>query len=193
MQVGQQGMADRYTYLPMIGLYVALIWSVSDLHAWLTASWPRWPVRLLTGLGFAAVLVLLSVRTVVRAQSWRDTQTLFGEAVRENPNNALVALVFAANLVTDGHVDAAVQVYRETTLRHPRMLRAHLELADTLFSLGRPTEAAESFRAALRLAPEDAAVHVELGTALFATGRIEESVVDCERPCASTRARARHS
>ena len=80
VQVGWQGMADRYTYLPSVGLYLAAVWGIADL----VARRPRLRAAATAGLGLA--LVLLTVKTRQQVRTWSDSLTLFSHALEVAPS-----------------------------------------------------------------------------------------------------------
>src|SRR5207247_9938808 len=110
VQVGPQALADRYTYIPLIGLFIALAWSVQDLIQRLrsermaASAWaPKVP-------GAAAVLVLLACASATRAQlaHWKDTDAPFGQAVRVDPDNPIILNNIAFELIRAGRMREAV-------------------------------------------------------------------------------------
>jgi hypothetical protein len=106
IQSGGQAFADRYTYVPTIGLLIMLVWGAADLVR--AAPQLRIPVS-----GLAAVLlVLLSVRSFVQIRYWRDTVTLFAHAVAVTSNNSRAETNLATALVDSGRPDEAIVHFR---------------------------------------------------------------------------------
>jgi tetratricopeptide (TPR) repeat protein len=198
VQVGAQSRADRYTYLPLVGVVFAVVWLTDDL-------WPRrkTPRRVLACL-LAAVLLALS-STLIQAGHWRDTLTLMRHADRVTTNNYVVKNVIGAELLAAGRVDEAVRILEETVRISPDLYDAHYNLGNALYRLGRYREAlahyyrtlnhiqrtpdirsslgytslrlnlfAEAehyFREVLRLAPDDRSARIGLTIALEKQGK----------------------
>jgi tetratricopeptide (TPR) repeat protein len=161
VQVGGQSMADRYTYVPLIGVFVALVWGGADLLARAAAP------RLAVGVA-AAGLAVCSVLTVRQLTFWRTTETLFRHALAVTPDNATAHVALGYFYSTSpARLDEAVAEYRAAVRHSPRA-------ADLRFSLGTVLarreatlpEAVAEFRAALRLDPRHAPAAAALARAL---------------------------
>jgi hypothetical protein len=101
VQVGQQSMADRYTYLPAIGLFIAAVWGAGEF----VRRWPRARVALLVG-GFAAVAGCAAL-TARQVQVWRNNEALFAHALAVTRNNAVAHNNLGASLMDRGEIQAA--------------------------------------------------------------------------------------
>jgi protein O-mannosyl-transferase len=206
VQVGKQRMADRYMYLPSIGLFI--------IAAWGTAAFGRrWPRRAGPWLFAAAAMVVaaLASLTWTQARVWHDSITLFTHDIRVVGPNATAEVDLGAALESDGKTDLALGRYEEAIGIDPGNRAAnnriagilvqrgdldgaiaHYETAlgatrhdpDTLSNLGvalakggRLQEAIERFREALAAATEDsAAIHTNLGNALYLTGQVDDAI-----------------
>ena len=102
VQVGWQGHADRYTYLPQIGLYIAITWAITDL----TVSWRSQR----TALGAAALLVIgtLSWRAWLQTSYWRDSENLFTHALAVTNNNDVAVNNLGIIFLQKGQLDDAI-------------------------------------------------------------------------------------
>jgi tetratricopeptide (TPR) repeat protein len=171
VQVGQAAMADRYTYLPLTGLAIALAWSLRELAA-------RGPglARAVTAAG-AAVLLALGAATAAQVGHWRDSTALFEHALRSTQANHVAHINLAAALAGAGrlaeaqpHLDAALALV-------PASATAWGLRGEVRASQGRLAEAAADLRAALDLDPDSARwrtglarVHAQLAGEKFAAG-----------------------
>jgi tetratricopeptide (TPR) repeat protein len=209
VQVGIQSMADRYTYVPAIGLFVIVAWGVPDLLRALPAS----RVAALT----AAMVAISGCMIVARAQVryWRDSLTLWEHAASITPGDAHVETALGSVLSEQGRaaeakalfVDAlrrepqfaeahnklgvaladeglaaeAIPHYEAAIAIKPSLAEAHYNLANAFAALGKPEDAIAHYHAALRIRPEDAATHNGLGSALDDRGRIEEAIAEYEQ------------
>ena len=170
IQIGSQAMADRYTYLPSVGLYIMAAWGLRDLAS-------AWRVPRAAVLGAAAALVVgLSAATFVQAGYWRDSTTLFNRALAVTSNNSFVHYNLGLTRYDEGDRAGAAEHFREALRITPDFDRAHVNLAQVLAELGRNEDAIRCFRDRLRVAPEDAHTHNGLAIALAKQGRLEEAV-----------------
>jgi len=166
-QVGTQAHADRYLYLPLIGLSIAVAWTGRDV---LAARWPRAPLAF--GAAALAALALVSVRQVAY---WRDSAALFTRALEVTRENAVAHLNLGLALADRREYAEARRHLEEAIRIHPASGAAHGVLAEVLAREGRREEAVERFRTALRLDPTLSRVHNGLGRALLEGGEVEEA------------------
>ena len=174
VQVGLASMADRYTYLPGIGLAVAAVWGAAEL----LAARPRWR-RPLAPLAAAAVLVL-AVATVRQQRHWATTRTLFERALAVDERNWLAHDMVGTACDAAGEFEAALAHFRRAIELNPGHPDPHHDRAQTLHRLGRVDEAIESYRTALRLQPARPITHFNLGVALASRQRFAEAVAEFE-------------
>jgi tetratricopeptide (TPR) repeat protein len=165
VQVGRQAMADRYTYLPHIGLFVAIVWGLADIAAHGKA------LRQAFGALAVVAIAALTITSFVQVQHWQSTETLFTHALLVSDDN-----VVALNQIGNVHakqrdIAAAEKLYREAVRIDPDYALAQQNLANVLVRQRRFSEAAEHYRAALvgRL-PETAKTTFGLGQALRGMG-----------------------
>ena len=167
VQVGSQAMADRYAYVPLIGIFIACAWGAALLvRNGLLAK----TVALIA----AAVLVTaLSLRTVRQTGVWRTTETLFQHTVRVEPGSwvAHYNLGVAANRIRK--YDDAIARFTETIRLSPNFADAYNGLGSALDSVGRKEEAIANYHRALMLKPHLSAAHNNLGIALLAKGELD--------------------
>jgi tetratricopeptide (TPR) repeat protein len=173
VQVGIQSMADRYTYLPQLGLQLALLWTV---RAAVTQPAAR------RALAWCAALVLAAcaARTWDQLAVWRDSATLFGQAVRVTRNNYLAYNNLGTHAADAGRLEEAIADYRESLAIRPDYEEANNNLGSALNRLGRPAEAIPCLEAALRTKPGLIEAHNNLGNALGDTGRTDEAIAHYE-------------
>ena len=169
VQVGTQAMADRYAYVPAIGLFLALSWAAADVAA-------RAPAPRAWAVAAALALVPLTVRTVKQIAVWHDSQTLFSATVAAVPESWVAHYNLGNALTALGRPEEAVAEFRETVRLRPRFARGHNNLGDALDALGRHDEAVAAYTEAIRVSPRLAEAYNNLGTALAATGRLDDAV-----------------
>jgi Tfp pilus assembly protein PilF len=184
VQAGSQGMADRYTYLPLIGIFMMIAWGAAEINA--SGSWfpvsgldPKLETRNLKPETFRTVflggiagvtLVLLAAAARNQIGYWKNSVTLFEHALRAVPANYIAHSNLGAALLKDGRLDEAVDHTSRAIAIRPDLVSARNTLGVTLFRQGRTEEAIARFSEALALKPDDAAVHYNLGIALAAGG-----------------------
>ena len=170
IQIGSFARADRYTYVPLVGIFVMLTWGACELTRHL-----RLPRGLLSGAGAAAV-VLCAMLTCQQLRYWRDGASLFGHAVAVTANNSMVRQNYCAALLGLGRFEDALRQSQEAARLAPTEIGPRVNLGLILMKLGRLDEAIGQLQAAIQLKPEDPAGHRGLGDALSAKGRLPEAI-----------------
>jgi Tfp pilus assembly protein PilF len=174
-QVGAQSMADRYTYIPLIGLLIVVAWGVPDL----TSKW-RYRREVLACAG-AAVIAACVVATRMQVAYWRDSATLFEHALQVTSNNSVAHRNLGVALAQQGRFEEAIVHYRETLRIMPHLAGTHNNLGNALQMMGQLEEAVRHYETALRLDPKFPAAHNNLGNALLKMGRTEEAIAHLQR------------
>jgi protein O-mannosyl-transferase len=175
VQVGWQGRADRYTYLPQIGLYIAITWGIAEV----TAAW-RWQREILTA-GTAIVIGLLSWRASVQASYWRDSETLFTHALAVTSNNDVAENNLGIVFLQKGNLDEAISLLQAAVDLRPDNSPAHENLAKALLQKGQVTDALVHYRRLLELQPDNIEVHNIVGTVLIQQGQAREAVEEWQK------------
>jgi tetratricopeptide (TPR) repeat protein len=170
VQRGAQGMADRFTYIPLIGLFLMLAWGLGDLVE-------RRPdlKRVLVSIT-TACLVIFSITTWVQVRTWRSSITLWEHALAVTDENYMANAHLGAHLGEMGDNLEAVAHLREAIRIKPGLALAHANLGAALLGLGRIDEAIASFRKSLRIEPDLGFVHNNLGLALTIKGLTEQAI-----------------
>jgi protein O-mannosyl-transferase len=169
VQVGSQAMADRYSYLPFVGLFLILAWGVFEA----TPASSLW--RLGVSLGCASLLLALFAGTRSQIRFWRDSVTLFAHAVEVTAPNAMALNNLGMGLFETGKADRAAECFQAALDLAPAFAHAHYNLGTTLAFRGRYAEAETRFRAALKSRPGYTDALVSLGSVLAMEGKNEEA------------------
>ncbi len=175
VQVGVQTMADRFTYLPQVGLGIALAWAAADG----CRSWSRHGG--LCGVASAVVLAVLMGSAWRQTAFWRDSETLWNHALTCIPRNEAAHDILGLALADQGRFDEAKAHYQQALEILPGYVGAHLNFGLALESQGRIDEAVGHYRQALQIQPDYAEAHNNLGLALAGQGRLEEAVTHCRQ------------
>jgi protein O-mannosyl-transferase len=170
VQVGAQAMADRYSYLPIVGIFIAVTWEVGHLAL-------KWPliVRRALALGAFAVMVALSVLTWEQAGYWSDQEVLTRHALAVTENNWRAHLMLSQSLAEKRRFHEALSHAAEAVRLIPTYARAHNNLGFLLYRVGRVDEAIIEFQRAIALQPDNAEAHGNLGIAFGKKGWTEDA------------------
>ena len=170
VQVGWQGHADRYTYLPQIGLYIAVTWAVTDL----TRSWRFQQIA----LGAAALVVVgaLTWRAWLQTSYWRDSETLFTHTLAVTGKNDVALNNLGIIFLERGQLDDAISRLQAAIDLRPENGPAHDNLAKALLKKGQVAEAMVHYRKFLEIEPENVEARNTLGTALIQQGHVKEAI-----------------
>ena len=184
VQVGEQGHADRYTYLPHIGLFVLAVWLVADVTA---AAKFRPRVAIAAAV---VIIVALASATFIQTSYWRNSETLWTHALAVTSDNDFAHNNLGYLCVDRGELDKAISHF-ETALRirsgkqdtHYDVGTAFVQmnLADSLARKGQSDEAMVHYDEAIKLQPNYADAYYNRGNVLFAKGRIDEAIADWEK------------
>jgi len=186
IQVGIQSMADRYTYLPLIGIFVMVVWTIAEIvgagpgpeTTREVASLSLTKSRFVPALLPLGILALCACAALTRFQVryWRDSETLFRHAVQVTKNNYLAYNNLGFFLSSQGKINEAMENYRKSIEIEPNYEDAQNNLGYALASQRKYLEAIEHYNAALRVKPNHTEVHNNLGNALAETGHTEEAI-----------------
>jgi tetratricopeptide (TPR) repeat protein len=170
LQVGDQAYADRYTYLPQIGLCLA--------GTWMAADWAGQRLGRQMALGAVALAILCVLPVVAFRQTtyWHDDETLWTHALECTRGNFTAHNDLGNDLLQQGRTEEAIAQYREALEIDPAVSEAHNDLGFALFRQGRTEEAVAEYRAALQINPAYAQAQINLGNGLLRQGRIEEGI-----------------
>ncbi|HEX4121900.1 MAG TPA: tetratricopeptide repeat protein [Verrucomicrobiae bacterium] len=160
VQVGIQSMADRYSYVPMAGILILVVWTASEVVR------ARWILGAAAGLAIAACAVL----TPVQVGYWHDSDTLFQHAVAVTKDNYLAYNNLGFFLSNRGETEKAMLYYKSSLQINPNYDEAHNNLGYALAQLGRFAEATNEYIKALSLNPNLTEAHNNLGNALGSLG-----------------------
>jgi len=205
VQVGAQSMADRYTYVPMIGILIMLAWGLPEFVK-------RWPYHkaalgILTGL----IISILMMGTWIQVRYWQNSITLFKHTLDITSNNYIADSNLGHSLLLQGKIEEAIYHYSESlriypngdeehnnigmalqeqgrfqeAVNHyneairinPNYIKAYINLGGAFAGQGKFSDAMKLYSEALRIKPDSAEIHYNLGTLLAYQGKIEEAII----------------
>ena len=170
VQIGGQAIADRYTYIPSLGLYIFLVWGGWELIS-------RWHFPTGVPAAVAALLVVAcTAATSCQIVYWKDGETLFRRAISVTTNNYVAHTDLGEILFLKGRYEEALTEHEEAARLKPDFGLAQYDLAYDLARLKRNGEAIVHYRKCLEIQPRDVLAQVNLGCALVENGEPDEAV-----------------
>jgi tetratricopeptide (TPR) repeat protein len=170
VQAGDQAMADRFTYAPLIGLFIIVAWGLADVFE-------RLPRRgIVLGTASAGILAVLMLGSWIQTQRWRDSITLFEHTLGVTGPNALAHTNLGIALADDGRLPEAIFHYSEALEIKPQYVGARLNLGSTFSRQGRLNDAIAQYREVVRIKPDYADALFNLGNALAHQGKLDEAI-----------------
>jgi len=169
VQVGKQAMADRYTYIPLIGLFIIVAWGVSDIFR-------KWHHRKIY-LGVLAMIILsaLTARTFFQIRHWKDGVTLFEHAINVTENNYKAHNNLAV-ILSPTDIDRAIFHYKEALRIHPNYVIALHNLGLALYTKRNYKEAVSYFTEALKIDPQKTDIRMDLANILLLQEKPEKAI-----------------
>ena len=166
VQVGVQAHADRYTYLPQIGMYVAVTWLVA-----------QWRVsRAVVGRVMAGVVAVLMVCAWKQASYWNNNVTMWTHMLSCNPRNAMANYLLGNALARQGRLGEATAHYQMALQLRPDFTEACNNLGNVFMQQGKVEDAIVQFQKALQFDPANAEALINLGSVLQQKGRLDEAI-----------------
>jgi Tfp pilus assembly protein PilF len=167
IQISGQAHADRYTYLPQIGIYIALAWWVA-----------QWRVsRVVLGGLMASVLGVLMVCAWKQTAYWQNSETLWVHTLACTTDNAVAHDNYGTFLYQKGRVDEAIPQFQSALAIRPNFPEADNNLGFALLQQGQVDQAIAHYQKALQIKPDYVKAHNSLGIALCQKGRVDEGIV----------------
>jgi len=164
IQVGHQARADRYTYVPLIGISIMTAWACAELNKGLVKF-----------LAITACAVWTAM-TFVQISYWKDSAALYSHAIAVTDGNYLAHLNLGVDMAAQGDYQKALRELYTSIEENPDQAHARNSLGGVLYNVGRKDEAIEEFIQAIRLEPQDAEPHSNLGNALVDAGRPDDAI-----------------
>jgi protein O-mannosyl-transferase len=170
MQVGAQSHADRYTYLPQIGLAVMLTWAVADGCAALRYR------RAVLSAAAAAILSVLAIAAHGQTRHWRDSISIWTLTLAHTERNAIAHNNLGNFLEKQGQTEAAIEHFQQALQINPWLAEAHNNLGLALTAQGKTEAAIEHYQQALQINPRYAEAHNNLGFVLAEQGGTDAAI-----------------
>lgn len=167
IRVGGQALADRYTYIPLVGLFIILAWGGGEIAGTWRKGFPA-----LAGVTVSAVIIL-SVLTVKQIRYWQSSYDLYAHALAVVDRNWLAHNNMGILLSQHNRNDEAIYHFQESVRFNLTGIEGLRNLGNSYQMAGRYAEAIEAYRQAIRIHPDDVEGHARLGYAYLITGSID--------------------
>jgi tetratricopeptide (TPR) repeat protein len=182
IQVGAQAHADRYTYLPQIGLYILLAWAIPDICRASVSDAKASPIqRRILGVTASVAIILLAWCARIQASYWRNGETLWSRAIAVTSDNFTAYNGLGQFLVDHGYLDKAIDQLHIALKINPKYPIARVNLGIALMKRGRADEAIGQFQTVLKDYPNDADAYGNMGTALLQKGDSQSAIAAYEK------------
>ena len=171
VQVGHQSMADRYAYVPFIGLFVIMAWLIPQA----CSKW-RYANRYAFFMS-AMVIIIFAVSTYIQLGMWKDTTTLFEEALKINPENYMAYNILGSEEAGRGNHEEALRYFHMSIEINPKYARAYSNMGNAFLKLGKYGEANDCYQKAIAINDKLADAYYNLGVLNLLTNRPYEAVI----------------
>jgi len=177
VQVGLQKYADRYTYIPLIGIFIIIAWAGAELSKLLSLRYRK----IIPALSAVTVFLVLAVCTSLQAGYWRNSTTLYEHALAVTENNHVAHSNLAIVLMEEGKYDRALRHIDSALNIYPAYGQAMANWASVMIQKGRDDLVIERCLRFLQKYPGNCQLHNNLANALRSKGRIDEAVIHYRR------------
>ncbi len=170
VQVGPQAVADRYTYIPLIGIFIIIAYGAVELFA-------KWRYRkLLLSITAAVLLVAMMICTRMQLRHWQNSSTLFKRALEVTQRNPIIHNNMGVLLISQNNLDEAADHLQQALEAEPDYVNAHYNLGNVFLLQEKLDDAITHYRQAIKIHPNDADAHNNLGSALQLQGKLDDAI-----------------
>ena len=175
VQVGLQSRADRYAYIPLIGIFIMIVWPAWE---WISQRRRR---RQVAAVAVAGVVIALTAATRSQVLYWTTSVTLFERALAVTENNYVAHNNLGESLAQQGRLDDAEAHFAAAIQINPLFADAHHNMGMSLVRRGKPGDAIAEFTRAIEIAPNFTDAHNKLGAALANQGNLSAAIASFSR------------
>jgi tetratricopeptide (TPR) repeat protein len=170
IQVGSQAMADRYTYIPIIGIFVMMTWGISKILLRLQNG------KIITASIASAFIIVITSAAYLQVGIWKNDFTLFGHVININPQDTRSYQVIGHAMANNGENDKALYYYSLALKYNPRYYPSYLNAGTVLQEMGKLNEAIDCYKKSLSLDDKPAEAHYNLGIIFIETNNLDEAI-----------------
>ncbi|MBM4271312.1 MAG: tetratricopeptide repeat protein [Deltaproteobacteria bacterium] len=171
IQVGYQSMADRYAYIPLIGIFIIIAWGVPDLLSRMRHR------RAVLAIASCCVIVALTISSHSQVQHWRDSRSVFQHALNVTTGNHMAYNGMGNVYLHNGDLKSALVHYLEALRLRPDYAEARNNVGIVYIKQGRNEDAIEQFRLAIKAKPDFAKTYNNMGIALALQGKTDDAII----------------
>ena len=179
VQVGKQAMADRYTYVPLIGVFLLVGWAVPDLLRLGATSTGRWK-QITVSIAAIATICTFAVVSYRSVGVWRNSVTLFTQALKVDPTNSLAYNNLGNALVDLGEFSKAIECYHKALKYHPEYADARYNLAEAYRQAGDVDKAIAEYKRVIQMYPKYLKARNNLGSIYALQGKYDLAIAQFE-------------
>ncbi len=183
VQVGNQALADRYAYVPAIGIFIAIVWAGAERFARIRISGSARSIAAISA-AVGAGLLAFGVAAHRQTQYWQNSISLFERVLEVIPRNPKIRYNLANEYRARELHDIAIRHYQIALETDPEAVNVRINLANSLKSVGRLEAAVEMYESVLAREPDNASTHNNLGATLLDQGRIDAAISSLEKAIA---------
>jgi protein O-mannosyl-transferase len=170
VQIGSQAMADRYAYIPLVGLFIIFSWGIGSLVEKINIR-PTWSIVWISG-----ILLALSISSWLQVKHWKNTVTLFQNAEKTIPNNYLAHMKLGLEYLKEENINTGIQHLNKALQINPDIPEGHYGLGYALASLGKFDEAMRHLNLAIKIKPDLGEAYLSMGNVLAEIGKPKEAI-----------------
>jgi protein O-mannosyl-transferase len=180
VQVGEQAIADRYAYIPFIGIFIILSWAIAE-----TVKNPLW--QKITSIAAVIILISLSVTAHSQVMYWKTSFSLFKNTLNVTEGNAVAHICMGAELMRENRIDEAIAQFNTAININPKdpvNYMAFIGLGQAFSLQNKKIEAIAAFKQALSINPKFDEAYYNIGLVLYQIGRMDEAIVEYKKAVA---------
>lgn len=178
VQISYYAHADRYTYLPQIGIYIAITWAAAELAE-------KWQVRhIVLGNMMSGVIVLLMACAWKQTTYWKNSEMLWRHTLAVTSNNSIAHNNLGTALAKNGHLDEAISEFQKALMINSNNPEIYYNLGIAFAQKGQLDQAALEYQNAVAINPNYMAAYCDLGNALLQKGHADEAVQEFQKALA---------
>jgi tetratricopeptide (TPR) repeat protein len=171
IQVGRQSMADRYAYVPLIGLFVMVAWTIPQISSKLRHG------KIYISLTFIIFIIIMTVSSYARISIWQNTTTLFENALRINPKNYFAYNLLGLEEADQGHHEKALQYYHMSLKMNPNNDQAYNNAGNVFLMLGKYQDAYSCYQKAILINDKQAMAYHNLGVLFALNNKADQAII----------------
>ncbi len=170
VQIGAQAMANRYVYVPFVGLFIIFSWGISDLTKIINIK-KTW-----SAIGIFSILLALSIDSWLEAKHWKNTTSLFQHAEKSIPDNYFAHLKLGFEYLEEDNTNLSIRHLNRALKINPKIAEGHYGLGNALILMSKFNEALPHINSVINIRPTFGEAHLSMGNIMVGIGKPEEAI-----------------